>query len=121
MTGPTLWLPTPMTARRRVEAEQARGRPSGRTPGGWVADFVGLKKSVALCAACDPKWQPKRHAYLNFNRGVQVHDTCDGCQVPAICKIFVHESVIEQVGRLPRRRAGRWGTNLGWMPQWIRG
>ena len=113
----TLYLPKPMDGRRRLEAVKALGKPVGRTPGGWVADLAGLKKSVALCAHCDPKWSPKRHGYYEFRRDVKALDTCDGCQTVEVTKIFVHESVWFQVGQPPRRRTGRWGTMLGWLPE----
>lgn len=114
-------IPGPDTARRRLEARAQRGRPPRRLAGAWLADLAGLKKSVALCWACDAKWSPKTHGYRVWRRDYQVRDHCDGCRQNETCKLFVHESVVEQVGQLPRRRAGRWGTNVGWLPRWIRG
>lgn len=117
----TLFLPKPMTPARRIEAMRAPGRTVGRTAGGWIADMVGLKQSVVLCGFCEGKWQPKAAGYRRAHESYFVRDRCDGCRQYGTGKFFVHESVYLQVTDPPRRAKGRWGTNLGWMPRWVRG
>lgn len=117
----TLYLPKPVTRRRLLQSWIDPGRPVGRVPGGWIADLVGLKKSVALCGFCEGKWRPTSQGYRRSDLRYFVNDACDGCRTRATCKLFVHESVYLQVADPPRRTKGRWGTNLGWMPRWVRG
>lgn len=117
----TIHIPTPATPQRVLASLRDPGRPVGRVAGGWIADMIGAQKSIAICGFCERKWWPRRHEYRRSDPRYFVNDACDGCRTRTTCKLFVHESVYLQVADPVRRRPGRWGTNLGWMPRWVRG
>lgn len=88
--------------------------PSGRLPGGWIADGIGLRLCITLCDTCDRKFVPRKCGYELWRRdlgltGPYVLSDCWGCSSKWVkCKAFIHESLHDVVGDDTPRR-GRWG------------
>jgi hypothetical protein len=60
---------------------EAPGRKVGATPGGYIDDFVSLRKSIVLCDACQPKFYYRRAKYYKDEvHGSRVLSSCDGCR-----------------------------------------
>lgn len=105
----TIHVPKPDTSRRRLQSYEHGGAPSGRIPGGWVADLIGLKRSLMFCPFCVNKFHPKQHAYELWRREWLAVASCDGCKhTSPYCKVFIHQSFHDDLGE--DRRRGRWVT-----------
>jgi hypothetical protein len=69
-----------MTARQRAGAAEARPRAAGRLAGGYLADMAALRKAIALCVNCRPKFNAAAHGYATPGNIPFVQDRCDGCK-----------------------------------------
>ena len=99
-----MWAPAIVvsnrTPRQRARTAQARPRNPFRLVAGWIADLIALRKSVALCPACEAKVPNavfERAGYVNRRSMPFVSGPCDGCQeFMTAGRLWVHQD------RLPR-------------------
>lgn len=68
-----------ITKRDRAEIIEWQGRRR-ITPGSHIADLVALGKSIALCNACNPRFDPRKHDYHVDRNLPRVRGKCDGCR-----------------------------------------
>lgn len=102
-------VPKPETKARVLASLEAQ-RPWNRPAGGWLDDFVALRKAIMLCPFCAPKFNPRARNYEVWRRELLVMARCDGCnQVSHQIRTFIHESTHDSVGEIQKpRRRGRW-------------
>lgn len=103
-------VPQPVTRQRILKSMEAPGRHAKRVAGGWIADFVALKRAIMLCPFCTPKFNPRANHYEHWRRDIWSTARCDGCnQFSTHIKTFIHQSQHHDVGAWDRpRRRGRW-------------
>lgn len=68
------------TPRQRASDFRAPLRNGRRVAGGWIADMVSLKRAIALCQLCRPKFDAPYHGYITKPQMRFVRGKCDGCQ-----------------------------------------
>ena len=100
-TGPTLYLPTPMTPSKRIGALKHGGRRHGLGHGSYLSDLVALQKTILLCGACQHRFDWRRHGYRSIWRyeHTAVQGQCDACRVTCTVdgRAFIHENHFSQV------------------------
>ena len=108
----TIFIPQPETPTRlRQSAEASVATPSGRLPGGALADKVALKQMITLCPLHLGKFNPRAAGYELWRALYTVAECCWGSRhIDLRCKTFIHESTHDQVGDWTRRRRGRWAS-----------
>ena len=110
----TIHVPHPDTAKRRASAAtiHGHGRPSGRSPGGWIADKIGLRQCVVLCDFCVSKFNPARVGYELYRR-TTINAFCDDCGHHSVrAAAYIHQAFHDAVGderRIPGK--GRWARS----------
>ena len=109
----TIHVPQPVTHRRLLASYEHPGRPSGSVAGGWIADFVALKRCIMLCPFCVGKFNPRKYNYEVWRNDLYSVARCDDCkQHSRQIRSFIHESnhydTGEWMSHSPRR--GRWAT-----------
>lgn len=97
------------TARERLKAAEAPGRPWNRVAGGWISDLCALQKHVMLCPFCISKFNPRRVGYEPWRTYLTSIGKCDGCNtVSTYLRNYIHQSLHAEVGEWERPRRGRW-------------
>jgi len=76
-----------------LKASISPGKPLGRVTGGWIADMIGLRKSLTLCEkTCTRRFKPRSEGYdgpIEIAGYQYVYSTCDGCRETAVkCHLF---------------------------------
>lgn len=67
------------TPRRLLMESVSPGRRPGRLPGGHITDRADLKKAIALCVDCLPKFNATGAGYVTKANLPFVSGRCDGC------------------------------------------
>ena len=107
----TILVPKPVTKQRLMESYEHPGRPSRSTAGGWIADFVALKRVIMLCPFCVHKFNPRANAYEVWRRDLYSVAKCDDCkQTSRQIRTFIHQSQHHETGEWMRHMPsrGRW-------------
>jgi hypothetical protein len=108
----TVLVPQPETPARVLPSLEAPGRPSGRVPGGWIADLAGDRKFIPLCPFCRAKFDARANQYEPWRSRMVVIAKCDGCQrVHPRCVGFIPQAYHDEIGDWTRpSRRGRWAS-----------
>ena len=107
----TVLVRKPDTAQRRLESMEHPGRPSGSVAGGWIADFVALKRVIMLCPFCVGKFNPRANKYEVWRNDLYSVAKCDDCkQMSRQIRTFIHQSQHHETGEWMRHKPtrGRW-------------
>lgn len=83
------------TPGERLHSARAPGRGLGRLAGGHIDDIASLKKAVALCADCAPKFNPRAYGYITKKNLPLARGRCDGCDRHCDAHLFVHQSLAD--------------------------
>ena len=114
--GVTILVPHPVTPRRLLASYEHPGRPSGSVAGGWIDDFVALKRCIMLCPFCVHKFNPRAAHYEVWRTDLYSVARCDDCKhLSRQIRTFIHQSQHAETGEFMRHRPtrGRWARWLG--------
>jgi hypothetical protein len=107
----TIHVPQPYTHKRYLDSMEHPGRPSKSVAGGWIADFVALKRAIMLCPFCVHKFNPGANHYEVWRNDIYSVAKCDDCkQHSRQIRTFIHQSNHLSAGEWMRHKPvkGRW-------------
>jgi len=97
-TDPTVLVKRQFTKKEITAAQEAPGKPHGRTAGSWVYDLCALKKVITLCPLCTHKFNPGKFHYRKEKEFPVVQAKCDGCDTFDVrCSAYFFEETYHQV------------------------